>query len=220
MKKILLLLLLTNCVFAQKNLHFDTFLHYEQQKDSLRHQVIYLTSTRFPNHSAQIWDTEKDSSNILVFEYDQLISSSFIKVKDFLQAENITLKSSINSDVETKDYQFKHKHYQFESISQHPKVVFEFVPTLSKSMIKKKKINKAQIELLPNSENEMMFCDGSVLKWLMSQQSDDYQGIPSKITYFNPENGTVTSSLLLVEKIDVSKNIILEKTTPKIKIVK
>jgi hypothetical protein len=220
MKQILFLLLCSASLFAQKELHFDTFLHYEYQQDTLKKNVIFLTSKKFPNHTARIWNTQKDSSEIMVLKFDKIISLSYVNLHDFLAAENVNLISKIDYDDDIKDYQYQHKHYQFKEISKNPNICFEFVPTLSQRQIKKKKIKQTQIELLPNSENEIMFCDGSVLKWLMSQQSKDFHGIPSKITYLNPENGAVTSTLVLVEKIDISKNILLEKIESKFKVIR
>lgn len=221
MKKLFFLLFLcTTTLFAQKDLHFDTMLHYEFQSDTAKSKVIFLTSKSFPNHTAKILVTEKEASQVLIFKYDLLISLSYIEMNDFLIAENITLKSNINFDAEITDFKFKHKHYQFKEISKTPNICFEFAPTLSQRQIKKKKIKLTQVELLPNSENEIMFCDGTVLKWLIMQQAKEFQGIPSKITYFNPEDRAIASTLLLVEKIDISKNISLEKTTPMVKVVK
>ena len=220
MKKLFFLLFLcTTTLFAQKDLHFDTMLHYEFQSDTAKSKVIFLTSKSFPNHTAKILVTEKEASQVLIFKYDLLISLSYIEMNDFLIAENITLKSNINFDAEITDFKFKHKHYQFKEISKNPSK-FEFVPKLSEKKIKKKKIKLTQIEILPDSQNDIMFCDGSVLKWLMGQQAKEFQGIPSKITYFDAENRGVFSTLLLVEKIDISKNISLEKTTPMVKVVK
>jgi hypothetical protein len=219
MKQILFLLLCSTSLFAQNEIHFDTFLHYEYQQDTLKTSVFFLTSKKFPNHTARIWNTQKDSSQIMVLKFDQIISSSYLNLNDFLAAENINLDSKFDYDDDIKDFKYQHKHYQFKEISKNPSK-FEFVPKLSEKKIKKKKIKLTQIEILSGSQNDIMFCDGSVLKWLMGQQAIEFQGIPSKITYLNPKDRAIASTLLLVEKIDISKNISLEKTTPMVKVVK
>lgn len=198
--------------FGQQSIHFDTFYHYEHQKDSVKTNLIYLTSSKNPEFLVNIFDTSKDTVELFVAKYDLTISINKIAMNDFLKSEFFTLKSNMKPADQIHDYQHKSTHYELKVLSRNPVMVYEMIPTLSKRRIRKKQIKLTKVTLLENDADHQKMNVGLPKKWVLENLPKDLHGIASKIEYFDPETKLLDSQIVLLEIIKISKFITIENT--------
>jgi hypothetical protein len=208
MKYVSLLLLLTQSLFAQKELHFDTFLHYEYQQDTLKKNVIFLTSKKNPEFTLAIYPAKNGISSMSLFKFDSAVCHNEVILNDFLKAESLSMVNKKMFSLDVENFKQENSHYVFKEISQNP-ILYEFATTRPKRKVKKHAVQIVQVEMIPGSENEIMFSNGTVLKSLISKLEAKYHGIPSKITYLRAEDRTLMYAITLIEKVDISKKILL-----------
>jgi len=202
--------------FGQQTIHFDTFFHYEHQKDSVKTNLIYLTSSKNPEFLVNIFDTSKDTVKLSVSKYDDLVSVNKLNFNDFLKAESITLESKLQPSESIKDFQYKPKYYELKVLSRSPNVVVELIPTLSKRKIKKRHIKIKRITISPNKSLENKILVSPTRSWVIQSVVKKFPGTISKIEYLNPETKKLESTVTLIESIEISKTIAIEFTGIKI----
>jgi hypothetical protein len=202
--------------FGQQTIHFDTFFHYEHQKDSVKTNLIYLTSSKNPEFLVNIFDTSKDSISLLVSKFDRFVSINILNFNDFLKAESITLESKLQPSESIKDFRYKHKYYELNVLSRSPNVVVELIPTLSKRKIKKRHIKITRITILPNKSFENNILVAPTRKWVIHNLPKELYGVASKIEYLNPETREIEITLDLIETVEISKTVTIDFTGIKI----
>lgn len=208
------LFLCTTTLFAQKELHFDTFLHYEYQKNSIKRKISFLTSKKNPEYTLVVFAAQNGICATSLFKYDSQVCHSEVILNDFLTEEKTFMQTKNAFTLNVEDFRQDNIHFVFKEICQNP-IQYEFETTLPKRKVKNHAVQIVQMEMIPGTENEIMFSNGTVLKSLTSKVEAKYQGIPSKITYLRAEDRSLMYTLTFVEKINVSKKILIEKLEPK-----
>jgi hypothetical protein len=181
-------------------------------------KLVYLTSQEYPDFTVALYEKSTDSIQVVVTKFDQVIASSFMKLLEFMSAEKITVNSKYGSSSNIIDYKFKHKHYEFNSLQNDSLVVYEIKPTLSTRKLKKKKMKRLVVTVLQNTSDKVMFNDRSIFKWFMLNRPKQYQGIPFKMDFFDSITNLPSSSLNLIEIIEISKFITVNNIQTSLKI--
>lgn len=214
MKNIFLVLfvLITHTIYAQKNYYFDTALEYKFSHNDKEYLHSYLINSKDNNYLLFIKDNDTLNYELQFKDRNILSFNTKVKKDDLAKAESILINCG---DVKQNNNPFKYKVNEYEFLNLTDTIInsteyYHYVIRSNKSAQyqKRKKIAKYHYIVRKNTPEFLPFFteDTPYEEWLKEKKT------PNGLVYMifkETSLGKISTYLTLNKTIQISKNIII-----------